>query len=264
MRFTPTDKTCQQCGKVFHITRKVDAVRKFCGSACYHAYEKEHGKPEMKAKITVFACQQCGKPFQRTDGELRSYRKIYGKDPLYCSRLCSGIGRRRLQGPPCVVCGKEVPVEWKASKDGRRTPRVVGRKNKICSPECRSKFKLAEHDRLRPTEERGIQRNITSQGYVRLRFPNKYGAKGREVLEHRYVMEQALGRELRPEETVHHKNGQRQHNTLDNLELRSGNHGPGGDVPAMIRWAHEFIALYPQFDREGNFIPAVQGDLFHQ
>jgi hypothetical protein len=263
MRFTPIDKTCQHCGTVFRVTQKVNAERKYCSSACYHAYEAEHGGHGVVPRIE-FRCGKCGKPFFFEPGQLRAYRNAHGHDPKYCSRACGWEGKRKLVGQPCVVCGKPVPVEWRESADGKRTPRTVGRRNKICSPECRSKFKLAEHDRLRPTEERGIQRNITGQGYVRLRFPNKYGAKGREVLEHRYVMEQALGRELRPEETVHHKNGQRQHNTLDNLELRSGNHGPGGDVPAMIRWAHAFIALYPQFDREGNFIPVVQGDLFHQ
>ena len=68
-------------------------------------------------------------------------------------------------------------------------------------------------------------------------------------------MEQMLGRELLPEETVHHKNGRKDCNEPWNLDLRSGNHGPGGDVSAMIKWAHDFIALYPQFDREGNFTP---------
>ena len=47
------------------------------------------------------------------------------------------------------------------------------------------------------------------------------------VLEHRYVMAKKLGRPLRDEETVHHKDGDKQNNAEDNLQLRLGRHGSG-------------------------------------
>lgn len=41
--------------------------------------------------------------------------------------------------------------------------------------------------------------------------------KGKHVYEHRKIMEEHLGRELLPEEDVHHIDGNRQNNTLGNL-----------------------------------------------
>lgn len=42
---------------------------------------------------------------------------------------------------------------------------------------------------------------------------------GKHVYEHRYKIEQKIGRELRKEEHVHHKNGIRSDNRLNNLLL---------------------------------------------
>lgn len=51
-------------------------------------------------------------------------------------------------------------------------------------------------------------------GYIMLKLPT-----GHVVVEHRYAMEQKLGRQLTKGETVHHKDGDRTNNSPENLEL---------------------------------------------
>lgn len=69
----------------------------------------------------------------------------------------------------------------------------------------------------------------TSTGYIDQWVGKDYpGASSQGyVKEHRYIMEQELGRSLEKSETVHHINGDRTDNRLENLQLRNGLHGKG-------------------------------------
>lgn len=78
-------------------------------------------------------------------------------------------------------------------------------------------------------------------GYVYVYAPEHPAARQRYVMEHRLVMEALLGRYLQPEETVHHKNGVRDDNQLENLELWSSNHPAGQRVQDLVSWAMDTI-----------------------
>lgn len=92
-----------------------------------------------------------------------------------------------------------------------------------------------------PTKIVNVGRHVSPDGYVKV--PDKSG-RGRSILEHRLVMEEHLGRQLLPTENVHHKNGDRQDNRIENLELWSTSQPQGQRPEDKLKWAKEILALY--------------------
>ncbi len=129
----------------------------------------------------------------------------------------------------------------RAYRDSIRTPcQVCGALKKPTAKVCRSCMRGANAGNWKG----GVHRN--PDGYRLIMTPeNSFSSHlNGYLLEHRYVMEQHLGRALFPDETVHHRNGVRDDNRLENLELWSSRHPKGQKVEDLVAWAHEVLSRY--------------------
>lgn len=92
---------------------------------------------------------------------------------------------------------------------------------------------------------KGREGFLCSGGYVIILRPGHPNArKNGQILEHRFVMAEHLGRPLLKHEQPHHKNGVRHDNRIENLELWTTSQPRGQRVTDKVAWAKELLALY--------------------
>lgn len=100
-------------------------------------------------------------------------------------------------------------------------------------------------DQLKPKRRSG-EGHLKKNGYAvlsRKDHPNAFDKKG-WIYEHTVVMSEYLGRPLFKGESVHHINGIKNDNRIENLELWQRCQPAGQRVEDKISWAIEFLALY--------------------
>ncbi len=141
-------------------------------------------------------------------------------------------GNRIREFSPADVA--EMATRWLAGESQTAIGRAMGVSQSIVSRVLRSAGHEKEHRKpVGPNHGSWRGGRVRLQGgYVGIRLAiddDLYGMGQNKayVLEHRLVMARSLGRALLPTETVHHINGIRDDNRIENLQLRQGVHGAG-------------------------------------
>ena len=157
-------------------------------------------------------CPQCQKTVRpkRTPGGLYFIT-------TFCNRRCSR--RFRMHPRPVRVC-----AHCRADFTPPPSVETKHRIRKYCSKRC---------------SELATQ---FPNGWIRRRrgYPVFWTGKA-EILVHRLIMEEHLGRPLRETETVHHLNGDRSDWNIENLELWDHAQPHGQRVPDKLAWCVTYL-----------------------
>lgn len=156
-----------------------------------------------------FDCLVCGKHVTRT-------RADWQVAPVYCSNACKFVGQVGKQRKKiinvdfcCAICGKHVT--------GYRGPKYLEKygQPKYCSRQC---LGVSQRKESNPNYKGG--RRVMKGGYIGIYMPDHPQSNiDGLVAEHRLVVEKHIGRFLTESEIVHHDDGIRSNNAIENLTL---------------------------------------------
>lgn len=192
------------------------------------------GTTRSKERVTK-PCEHCGQPVTRL--------KSADAPRFYCNKACYWASSSRAEAARKVgqLRFPQGSKEVRCAQCGKTYTRAASTAKVLnfCTRDCQYGYR------------RGLGKSfINASGYVVVGVPAGHpgsrpnGANSAQIVEHRKVMQEFLGRELLPEENVHHINGIRTDNRPENLELWTRSQPSGQRVKDKVAWAKYIIETY--------------------
>ena len=205
-------KVCALCGGELPLpkdARSPGAPRTYCSNECSQraGYERRYGRrAAIPRNESAYFQDEQGLWWYRFGKTKPSRLRAFWKTCDRCGKAFLGINRPNRPG---VYCSRSCS-----------TAAVFSR--------------IPKEQRIRENARRwNGGRMLDQHGYIMALAPDHHSnatTTRRYVQEHRLVMEQVLGRNLKRGEQVHHKNGIRTDNRPENLELWVTQQPPGARV----------------------------------
>lgn len=185
-------------------------------------------------KILTY-CSECGVELTAERGrQARHYARRNKFVGVVCSRLCSNKQMAKLRGhldPTvplfCDECGNQLST--RQAHERRLKINHGAQAAKYCSSKCMGASK----------RRKGVI--YDGQGYAwETALEHPFAAKQGRVRQHRLVVEKHLGRFLDPKEIVHHINGIKDDNRIENLQVLTAALHTHGYSVSCPKCGHDF------------------------